>query len=159
MRIALLATAALAGCGLSPTPTQTTRTPVAGDSPLADIFARVAADTGVPADVLAAISWSETRFHFARPAAASHAFETGLLALTESGPRDLHRGAMLAGVTEDAVRTDAEASIRAGAALLREHMIDGDVTPALRAFGGDGFAYSIERTLARGIHGRYDELR
>src|SRR6185369_12795781 len=103
MRIALFATAALAGCGLSAAPTPTTRTPVAGESPLAEIFARVAADSGVPADVLAAVSWNETRFHFATPTADSHAFETGLMALTETGPRDLHRGALLAGVTEQAV--------------------------------------------------------
>ncbi|HEY5947541.1 MAG TPA: N-acetylmuramoyl-L-alanine amidase [Kofleriaceae bacterium] len=159
MRIALFATAALAGCGLSSAPTQTSRTQVAGDSPLAEIFARVSADTGVPADVLAAVSWNETRFHFATPAPDSHAFETGLMALTEAGPRDLHRGALLAGVREDAVRSDAEASIRAGAALLREHMIDGDVTTALRAYGGDSFTHAIQSALARGIDGRDDAGR
>jgi uncharacterized protein (TIGR03382 family) len=159
MRIALFATAALAACGLSSAPTPTTRTAVAGDSPLADMFARVATDTGVPADVLAAVSWNETRFHFASPAPDSHAFETGLMALAESGPRDLRRGAMLAGVTEAAVRTDAEASIRAGAALLRDQMIDGDVMPALRAYGGDSFAHAIDRALARGIDGRDDAGR
>lgn len=160
MRIALFAAAALAGCAVSPAPSQTSRTAVAGDSPLAEIFARVAADTGVPADVLAAVSWNETRFHFATPGGPhSHAFETGLMALTDGGPRDLHRGALLAGVTEEAVRSDAEASIRAGAALLRAHMIDGDVTPALRAYGGEGFAYSIGKTLDRGIDGRDEQGR
>ena len=160
MRIALFATAALAGCGITAAPAPASRTPVAGDSPLAEIFARVAADTGVPADVLAAVSWNETRFHFATPGGPdSHAFETGYLALAESGPRDLHRAARLAGVTEAAVRSDAEASIRAGAALLREHMIDGDITPALRAYGGDGYAFSIERALVRGIDGRDEQGR
>jgi uncharacterized protein (TIGR03382 family) len=159
MRIALFATAALVGCGLSSAPTPSTRTPVAGNSPLADIFTRVSADTGVPADVLAAVSWNETRFHFASPAPDSHAFETGLMALTETGPRDLHRGALLAGVSEAAVRTDVEASIRAGAALLREQMIDGDITTALRAYGGDGFAFAIDKALAHGIDGRDDAGR
>src|SRR5688572_14937774 len=155
MRTALFAAAALAGCAVSGAPTQTSRTPVAGDSPLAEVFSRVARDTGVPADVLAAVSWSETRFHFATPGGEhSHAFETGLMALTDDGPRDLHRGAMLAGVSEEAVRSDVEASIRAGAALLREQMIDGDITPALHAYGGDGFAYTIQRALERGIDGR-----
>lgn len=160
MRIALLVTAALAGCAVSGSPPPASRTPVAGDSPLAEMFARVAADTGVPADVLAAVSWNETRFQFATPDGAhSHAFETGLMALTEGGPRDLHRGAFLAGVSEEAVRRDPEASIRAGAALLREHMIDGDVTAALRAYGGDAFAHAIDRVLARGIDGRDDAGR
>ncbi len=160
MRIALFAAAALAGCAVSGSPTEASRTPVAGDSPLADIFVRVGADTGVPADVLAAVSWNETRFHFVTPAGPhSHAFETGPMALTESGPRDLHRGAHLAGVSEDAVRTDPEASIRAGAALLRAYMIDGDVTAALRAYGGDAFAHAIDMALARGIDGRDGEGR
>ena len=160
MRTALFAAAALAGCAVSGAPTQTSRTPVAGDSPLAEIFSRVARETGVPADVLAAVSWNETRFHFATPGGEhSHAFETGLMALTDGGARDLHRGAMLAGVSEEAVRSDVEASIRAGAALLREHMIDGDATPALRAYGGDSFAYAIQQALARGIDGRDDEGR
>jgi uncharacterized protein (TIGR03382 family) len=154
MRFGLYA-AVLAGCAVSPSAAHRDRTPVAGDSPLAEIFARVSADTGVPADVLAAVSYNETRLSFATPGGAhSHAFETGLMALTESGPRDLHRGAMLAGVSEDSVRTDAEASVRAGAALLREQMIDGDVTAALRAYGGDAFAHAIGKTLARGIDGR-----
>ncbi|HEY5924938.1 MAG TPA: N-acetylmuramoyl-L-alanine amidase [Kofleriaceae bacterium] len=160
MRIALFATAALVGCGLSPAEAPVERTPVAGSSPLADIFTRVSLDTGVPADVLAAVSWNETRFHFATPGGEhSHAFETGLMALTESGPRDLHRGAMLAGVSEHTVRTDVEASIRAGAALLREQMIDGDVTRALRAYGGTSFAHAIDKALARGIDGRDDAGR
>jgi hypothetical protein len=164
MRHALFA-AALFGCGLTPAPPETSRTQVGGDSPLAEVFVRVSTDTGVPADVLAAVSWNETRFHFASPAGAassmhdSHAFETGLMALTESGPRDLHRGALLAGVSEAAVRTDPEASIRAGAMLLREQMNDGDVTRALRAYGGDSFAYAIQRALERGIDGRDDTGR
>jgi hypothetical protein len=174
MRIALFATAALVGCCLSSTPAPTSRTPVAGDSPLAAMFVRVAADTGVPADVLAAVSWNETRFHFATPGGSdSHAFQSGLMALIDAGaqpgatlgplgplgPRDLHRGAQLAGVTDDAACTDPEASIRAGAALLREHMIDGDVTPALVAYGGESFAHAIEQALARGIDGRDDAGR
>ncbi len=160
MRTALCATAALVGCGLSPSQPETSRTPVAGESPLAEIFARVGADTGVPADVLAAVSWNETRFHFATPGGpGSHAFETGPMALAESGPRDLHRGAMLAGVTEHAVRTDAEASIRAGAALLREQMNGGDVTTALRVYGGERFDHAIANSLAIGIDGRDDNGR
>ena len=39
------------------------RVAVGGDSPLAAVFTRVGADTGVPADLLAAVSWIETRFH------------------------------------------------------------------------------------------------
>jgi hypothetical protein len=148
------------GCAAPTTTTESVRIPLAGDSPLTDIFTRVASDFGVPADLLAAVSWNETRFQFANPAPDSHAFEYGPLALTEvPGPRDLHRGAVLAGVGEDAARTDIEASIRAGAALLRAYAVDGDYNAALRAYGGDSFAHQIERLLRRGVDGRDDEGR
>jgi uncharacterized protein (TIGR03382 family) len=134
---------ALTGCAMSTTTTTTAqRTPVAGDSPLAEIFARVGADTGVPADELAAVSWNETRFHFA------DGLQTGLLGLM---PRDVARGAALAGVTEQAVRTDPEASVRAAAMLIKE---DG-----LRGYRGDSFAHAVESLLERGIDGRDDDGR
>jgi len=159
MRMGLLFSAAgllFSGCTTSESQTQTPRIAVGGDSPLTEIFARVSADTGVPANLLATISWNETRFHFVHPEPNSHAFQYGLLGLTEGGPRDLVRGARLAGVTEEAVRTDPEASIRAAAALLREAAVDGDYTPALRTFGGESFARSIQQALTRGVDGRDD---
>jgi len=118
------------------------------------MFTRVANDTGVPADLLAAVSWTETRWTFVVPSVESHAMQYGLLALTDGGARDLHRGASLAGVTDDAARTDPEASIRAGAALLRAAALahGGDYHAALRIYGGDdAFATNIETQLARGI--------
>lgn len=149
------------GCAVPTTPTPPARVPVAGDSPLIDVFTRVAADSGVPADLLAAVSWNETRFLFAHPEPDSHAFEYGPLALTDGvgGPRDLQRGAALAGVTDEAARTDFEASIRAGAALLRSYATNGDWTLALRTYGGDQLAFAVQRALARGIDGRDDAGR
>ncbi len=144
------------GCAVPTTPSQPARVAVAGESSLVDIFTRVAHDSGVPADLLAAVSWNETRFSFVQPTPDSHAFQTGPLGLTDGGPRDLHRGAALAGVTDAAARTDAEASIRAGAALLHSYAISGDYHAALRTFGGDSFAREVERGLARGIDGRDD---
>ncbi len=144
-------------CAAPATSTDSARVLVGGDSPLTEIFSRVARDTGVPADLLAAGSWSETRFHFVHPSPDSHAFQYGLLALTDGGPRDLSRGARLAGVTDEAARTDVEASIRAGAALLRDAAgPTADYHAALRAFGGDSFARSVELSLARGIDGPDD---
>ncbi len=157
MRTGLSVFALAVGCAAPTTPSETARIAVAGDSPLSDMFARVGRDSGVPADLLAAISWSETRFHFAHPEPDSHAFEYGPLALTEGGPRDLHRGAMLAGVTDHAARTDPEASIRAAAALLRDYAVGGDFTAALRTYGGDSFAHQIGKTLSRGVDGRDDD--
>lgn len=122
-----------------------------GDSPLVSIFTRVAKDTGVPADLLATVSHTQTRWSFVQPAPDSHAFEIGPMALTE---RDLPRAASLAGVSDEAARTDFEASLRAGAALLRANAVGDDFTPALRALGGDAFARQIQLSLAKGIDGR-----
>ncbi|NVB79174.1 MAG: N-acetylmuramoyl-L-alanine amidase, partial [Kofleriaceae bacterium] len=44
--------------------------------------------------------------------------------------------------------------IRAAAALLADYARDADFTAALRIYGGDSFAYSVERALARGVDGR-----
>ena len=111
----------------------------------------------MPADLLAAVSWNETRFSFVHPDAHdAHSVAIGPLALVDAptSPRDLHRGASLAGVTDVAARTDAEASIRAAAALLADYARGADESAALRTYGGDSFAYSIERALARGVDGR-----
>jgi hypothetical protein len=155
--------AAAVGCTASNAPTPIARVAVAGESPIAEIFTRVARDTGVPVDLLAAVSWTETRFSFVTPSADSHAVQWGPLGLTDTGagPRDLHTGAVLAGVSDDAARTDLEASIRAGAALLRTYAAahGNDFEAALRDFGGDAFAYSVEHALARGIDGRDDAGR
>lgn len=147
MRKALIASAALAGCAVPVSTPSQERAKLGGDSPLVSVFTRVAADTGVPADLLAAVSYTQTRWSFVQPAPDSHAFETGPMALTE---RDLHRAASLAGVSDEAARTDFEASLRAGAALLRADAIGNDFTSAL----GDELAYAVQTELAKGIDGR-----
>lgn len=152
MRRVLIAAAALTGCAV-PTGGQSaeSRMALGGDSPLVSVFTRVAHDTGVPADLLATVSYTQTRWSFVQPQPDSHAFETGPMALTET---NLHRAASLAGVSDEAARTDFEASLRAGAALLRANAVGDDFTPALRAVGGDSFARTVQRSLAKGIDGR-----
>ncbi len=85
-------------------------------SPFDDVFADAARAFDVPASVLRAIAFVETRWQMVegreahgRPAAY------GVMALR--GER-LRRGAVLAGVSVDAARHDAAANIRAAAALL-----------------------------------------
>src|SRR5439155_7079703 len=142
MRYALIV--ALAGCAVpAGGPSIEARTTVGGESPLASVFARVAKDSGVPADVLAATSYIETRLAFAKD---SDLHQVGPLALTDgvaASPRDLHRGAALAGVTDDAARTDYEASLRAGAALLHAAAKNGDYVTALRTYGGETLAREV----------------
>ncbi|KFE68165.1 N-acetylmuramoyl-L-alanine amidase [Hyalangium minutum] len=81
------------------------------------LFDKASREFNVPADLLKAISFTETRWNMVRgeeefPGMAP-AF--GVMALRGA---ELERGAALAKVSPDAVRNDAEANIRAGAALL-----------------------------------------
>jgi hypothetical protein len=63
---ALIGSAALVACAApSESPSYTAK--LGGDSPLVGVFNRVAADTGVPADLLAAVSYTQTRWSFATP--------------------------------------------------------------------------------------------
>lgn len=122
------------------------RVALGGTSPLVTAFERVAYDTGVPAELLATLAYVETRFELV--ASHGHGAETyGLFGMTAA---DLEAGARLAGVSDEAARTDLMASLRAGAALLRAHAPDDDflaaLAPALRA--------QVSAILARGLDAR-----
>jgi len=144
-----LATVVAGACATQAEP-PAPRIAVGGTSPLVDMFTRVGADTGLPAELLAALSYVETRLRFVD--SADHGQTAiGMFGLSAE---DLARGARLAGVTDQAARTDAEASLRAGAALVREaapqaHSLDevlAALAPELRA--------ELVGALARGISGQ-----
>jgi hypothetical protein len=113
-----------AGCGTEPDAAPQPSSPSAIEplamvpSSLEDGFARAAAESGVPATLLKAIAYAETRFYHV-PGVESE-FEGqapayGVMALR--GER-LARAAQLAGLPIDEVRSDASANVRAAAALL-----------------------------------------
>ncbi|HEX5746864.1 MAG TPA: N-acetylmuramoyl-L-alanine amidase [Archangium sp.] len=124
----LAAALALAACGpQEPTAPQTPaahedvrpeaeRTPYQLDA----AFAKAGADFGVPADLLKAISYTETRWEMVRGEVEFEGMPAayGLMALRGE---KLAEGARLAGVTEEAARTDPTANIRAAAALLSSY--------------------------------------
>jgi N-acetyl-anhydromuramyl-L-alanine amidase AmpD len=97
----------------TPAQREAERTPYELDA----VFAQAAKEFGVPADLLKAYSYAETRWEMVQgheefaglPAAY------GLMALRG---HHVAEGARLAGVSEEAVRTRPEANIRAAAALL-----------------------------------------
>ena len=171
--VALAAVIAL-GCG---TPTEPTPPPVygravGGPSELVAVFDRVADERGVPAELLAALAYHETRLAMIAPEPdADHGPSAwGLFALTEhDGPRSLARAAALAGVDPAAARTDALATTRAAAALLDELAGTRPRTlagwrDALAAFGGGGangrsLADAVLAGVARGIRGVDDAGR
>src|SRR5437867_13208848 len=89
-------------------------------SPYDSAFGAAGAEFGVPASLLKAIGWVETRWQMIQGAEEfpGRAPAFGVMALRDAS---LERGAALAGVTPDAARRDPVANIRAAAALLRAY--------------------------------------
>ncbi|MGQ0714391.1 MAG: golvesin C-terminal-like domain-containing protein [Gemmatimonadaceae bacterium] len=88
--------------------------------PLETHFENAAREFGVPAGLLKAIAFTETRMQMVRGTAEfeGQAPAYGVMALR--GER-LSRGAALAGATVERVQSDPRANIRAGAAVLRSY--------------------------------------
>ena len=126
-------------------------------------FAKAGADFGVPADLLKAISYTETRWENVQGEVEFEGMPAayGLMALRGE---KLSEGARLAGVSEEAARTQPEANIRAAAALLSAYASELKVDRAdLGAWAPAAAKYSgIENTEAQAqyIHqGVYDVIR
>lgn len=151
-RLSLIALAAIvAACSAGDLESPPAPSPLGGDSALLEVFAEASAATGVPAEVIATVSYTETRLRFVGGEGDPHHGETdghggeriGLMALSVGGVRDTGRAAQLAGLSESALFLDARANVTAGAALLA-HLAEGtprdlaDWAPALRAYGGGG---------------------
>lgn len=120
---------------------------IGGASPLVGMFERVGAETHLPPELLAAMSYVQTRFAFAD--AAEHGMTTrGLLGLTVD---DLRAGARLAGISDDAALSDPEASLRASAALVRSHLGGAATLDDILAALEPGLRGELTRVLARGV--------
>lgn len=117
--------------------------PPPASSPYDAVFARAGSEFGVPADLLRAIGYAETRWQMVRGAEEFPGMPAAYGVMALRGER-LERGAALAGVTVDAARVDPEANVRAAAALLRAHAdelgVGGDDpdawAPAVARFSG-----------------------
>jgi N-acetyl-anhydromuramyl-L-alanine amidase AmpD len=130
------------------------RTPYALDA----AFAKAGADFGVPADLLKAISYTETRWEMVQGAEEFEGMPAahGLMALRGA---KLTEGARLAGVSEEAVRTQPEANIRAAAALLSayadELKVDradlGAWAPAAAKYSGIGSTEAQAQYIHQGV--------
>lgn len=149
-----LAAALLAACGDDP-PTAVgpecgrgpalaaAPSPAYGASPYEAAFARAGAEFGVPVELLRAVGWAETRWQMVRGEEEFPGMPPAYGVMALRGER-LARGAELAGVRVEAAKVDAEANVRAAAALLRAHADElgirgGDVdawAPALERFSG-----------------------
>ncbi|HZI07208.1 MAG TPA: transglycosylase SLT domain-containing protein, partial [Archangium sp.] len=171
----LAAALALAACGpQEPAPTQTpaatedSRTPAQREAErtpyaLEAAFAKAGADFGVPADLLKAISYTETRWEMIQGQVEFEGMPAayGLMALRGE---KLSEGARLAGVSEEAVRTQPEANIRAAAALLSSYAAElkldradvGAWAPAAAKYSGIDNAEAQAQYIHQGV---YDVMR
>ena len=168
----LAAALALAACGPQE-PTTTTETPAAHEDvrPEAErtpyaldaAFAKAGADFGVPADLLKAISYTETRWEMVQGEVEFEGMPAayGLMALRGE---KLSEGARLAGVSEEAARTQPEANIRAAAALLSSYATElkvdradvGAWAPAAAKLSGIANTEAQAQYIHQGV---YDILR
>jgi hypothetical protein len=138
--------ALLSACMGTAEPTEPAIT-VGGTSTLVDLFARVGAETNLPPELLAAMSYVQTRFSFAN--SDEHGMTTrGLLGLSES---DLRAGARLAGVTDEAALIDPLASLRASAALVRSHLGTAATLDEILAALAPDMRGRITSVLSRGV--------
>ncbi|AKI99524.1 transglycosylase-like protein with SLT domain [Archangium gephyra] len=171
----LAAALALAACGpQEPAPTQTpavtedSRTPAQREAErtpyeLDAAFAKAGKDFGVPADLLKAISYTETRWEMLETQVEFEGMPKayGLMALRGE---KLSEGARLAGVSEEAVRTQPEANIRAAAALLSSYANElkldradvGAWAPAAAKYSGIDNAEAQAQYIHQGV---YDVMR
>lgn len=139
-----------------------------GDSELLELFFEAERTHAVPAEILATISYVETRLRFVgayddgtEKNGHGHAGAVGLMALSEGGPRDLVRAAALTGLPESDVHTDPRANVLGAAALLAEQartLADRprtleDWRPVVVAYGGEELATEIYRRIELGWRG------
>jgi N-acetyl-anhydromuramyl-L-alanine amidase AmpD len=123
------------------------------------LFDEASREFNVPADLLKAISFTETRWNMVR---GEKEFEGlapafGMMALRGEA---LERGAALAGVSAEAVRTELQANLRAGAALLSAHADElrvnradlGAWAPAVARLSGIGNTDALAEHVHRGVY-------
>ena len=151
---ALLATLlAVAGCSDQPLSSQ------GGDPadlvPLDTVFARAAAEFSVPAPLLEAIAYTETRWEMVEGHEEFEGVAPAFGVMALRGDR-LREGARLAGVTEPEVQTDPTANVRAAAALLRSWAdADGRTRASLEDWGDLVVRYSgVETPAAQAVYAR-----
>jgi N-acetyl-anhydromuramyl-L-alanine amidase AmpD len=111
-----IAPAAVIEDARTPAQVEAARTPYQLDG----VFAQAAAEFRVPADLLKAISYTQTRFEMVKGEVEFEGMPAayGLMALRGA---QIDEGARLAGVSAEAVRTLPTANIRAAAALLSSY--------------------------------------
>ncbi|MEZ4222828.1 MAG: FG-GAP-like repeat-containing protein [Polyangiaceae bacterium] len=164
LRLALLLLTLIVTACSAPAPEEraSARARLEGDSPLVDVFRDAEARSGVPSEVLATVAYVQTRFSMNQhdviePGLAPR--EHGLMAIGTGGKVDLQEAAKLAGVSTQAVETDAKANVAAAAAWLSAEAARQGLKPesaeswrpVVDAYGGEELGREVLRELKRGF--------
>jgi MYXO-CTERM domain-containing protein len=177
------ALAALTGCGPADEPVAERRAELTGDSPLVEHFREAETATGVPAEMLATMSWLQTRLSTGEaPAEAEHAHrvggveaedhdhshnlptEHGVMGIGTGGLVTLEQAASLVALTPEEVARDPRMNIRAAAAVLADEAARQGIepkdalawAPVLTAVGGEPLADGVIRLWRDGWAGSDD---
>ncbi len=151
------------------------------DSDLSSEFEAAASEFGVPVEVLIAMGWVNTRWEMPPPGINEYEEGNlhgmglyGIMALVQNpSSNTLGDAAELTGLSEDELKTDREANIRGGAALLAEarRFVPGraanglaraaqavEGTPAMETIAGVGgggvYQEQVLEALERGVSGQ-----
>ncbi|MFO0567555.1 MAG: peptidoglycan recognition family protein [Polyangiaceae bacterium] len=160
----------LTACGSSPAPSSA-RAELSGESLLVAEFQRAERASGVPAELLAAIAFAQTRFSM-HPAGAAQVAdehmprEVGLMAIGTGGLTSVEVAALLARRPVSSVESEPGANIHGAAALLAEMgrargVTKGDDLSAwvevVEGYGGNALVADVRSLLRTGFDGRDDE--
>lgn len=153
LAVALLAAATLAACGDAPTAARVPAPEAAADARLDAIFNEAANEFGVPAPLLKAIGYVETRWQMVRGESEFPGQEPAFGVMALRGAR-LSQGAALAGVAEREAKETPRANVRAAAALLGAWAREaGIATTDVAAWGPVVARYSgIDRVDAQSMY-------
>lgn len=149
-----IATSLVTGCVSPLVERSESQIAVGGDSPVVSAIDRVAADTGVPSALLAALAHVGSRFRIVGADHHAEAHGAGAVGIFGLDPAAVAHGAALAGVSEAAARTELEAGLRAGAALLREAAPHARTLDAYLDTLAPHLRTAVLHALSRGVDGR-----
>ena len=156
------------GCGAEPHTTDA-RAELSGASPLVGVFRDAQAETGVPAEMLATISWLQARLGMNLPGAGAEVHgaprEVGLMAIGSGGRLTVEEVARAASLEPSDVALDPRQNVRAAAHWLaaeaRRQGLSPDSAaewaPVLTAWGGDELSSGVLRLMASGWEGSDDD--
>jgi hypothetical protein len=115
---------------------------------LKEKFERVENITGIPSDILKAVSYTLTRYYHHIPKKPEDVPQYGIMGIFK-----LSDAEKFSGISSEGIINDEYLNLLAGAKLLKKYLEDcgGDLRCALRNYGGEIFAEDVLKLLKNGL--------